>query len=65
MNNNLECLAVIENNHLKVNHFVIALILLFVCILFLNYYFNKDVIEWYQRSAITFFSFSLSDFIPL
>ena len=58
MNNNLECLAVIENNHLKVNHLVIVLIVLFVGIWLLISYFNKDVIEWYERSAIVFCSIS-------
>ena len=49
MNNYVECLAVIENNHLKVNHLVKVLIVFFVCIWLLISYFNKDVIEWYQR----------------
>ncbi len=40
MSNYVECLAVIENNHLKVNHLVIVLIVLFASIWFLISYFK-------------------------
>lgn len=57
MSNYVECLAVIENNHLKVNHLVIVLIVLFASIWFLISYFN-DVIRWYEKTAIIFCSMS-------
>lgn len=57
MSNYVECLAVIENNHLKVNHLVIVLIVLFASIWFLISYFN-DAIRWYEKTAIIFCSMS-------